>query len=113
LSTITSSFVTISCDAPECPKTVTFPQSEEGEKTAFAENVWMNSLRFVNSVDQRKFIYCSDECEAKGLGLGHHNKQVIVPAVAPNSVDLAAQAAERARQATEAIKSGHGKVVLG
>ena len=112
MSEITTSFVTISCDAPECSNTVTFPQTEEGGKTAFAENAWMHSLRIVSPVDQRKFIYCSDTCEAKGLATGVHNKQVIVPAQAPNSVDLAARAAERARAATEALKSGQGKVVL-
>lgn len=113
MTTVVSSFVTISCDAPECTNTATFPQTEQDEKAAFVANPWMNSLRFVNTVDQRKFIYCSDECEAKGVGQGVHNKNVIVTPQAPNEVGLAAQAAERARQATEALKSGQGKVVLG
>lgn len=113
MSTINSSFVTISCDGPDCKNTATFPQTEEGERKAFAENVWMNGLRFVNTLDQRKFVYCSDECTAKALAQGVFNKQVIVTPQAPNSVDLAAQAAERARQATDALKSGQGKVTLG
>jgi hypothetical protein len=112
MSTINSTFVTISCDAPECLHTTTFPQTEEGEKTAFSENVWMNSLRFIQTLDQRKFVYCSDECAIKATATGVHNKPLIVQAKAENEVALAAQAAERGRKATEALKSGNGKVVL-
>jgi hypothetical protein len=71
----------------------------------------MQSLRFVQTPDGRKFTYCSDECEIKATGNGTHNKPIIVPAGKQSDVNLAAQAAERARQATEAIKAG-GKVTL-
>lgn len=113
MSTVLSSFVTITCDADGCDKSATFPQTPEGEKEAMQEHVWINSLRFVQTPDGRKFTYCSDECEIKSSAAGVHNKQVIVPAKAENEVAMAAQAAERARKATEALKSGQGKVVLG
>lgn len=112
MSTVNTTFVTISCDSEGCANTATFPGNEEGEKQAFADNQWMNSLRFVNTVDQRKYVYCSDTCEAKALATGVHNKRVIVPAAGPNDAALAAQAAHRAAVATEALKSGKGKVVL-
>lgn len=111
MSTIITSFVTMSCDNPECGKTVTFPQTQEGEQQAFQDNVWLNSLRFVQTVDQRKLTYCSDECEAKGIANGVHNKKVIVAPQAPNAVQLAAEAAARAQQATQALKQG-GPVTL-
>jgi hypothetical protein len=106
LSTVISSFVTITCDN-QCGKTITFPQTEEAEKEAFHANPWMNALRFITTADQRKYIYCSDECEAKQLGTGIHNKKLLIAPTGPNSVDLAAQAAARARQATEQIKAGN------
>jgi hypothetical protein len=111
MSEVISNYVTITCDAAGCDKNVTFLGTDDGGKKVIQENPWMNSLRTIQTIDGRKFIYCSDECEAKGVGAGSHNQKVIVTPQA-NSVDLAAQAAERARQATEALKTGHGKVAL-
>ena len=111
LSEVISSFATVTCDNSECGKTVTFPQTQEGLQEAFQSNPWMNSIRNVMSIDQRKFIYCSDECEAKGLATGVHNKKVIITPTGPNAAQLAAEAALRAQQATQALKSG-GPVTL-
>jgi hypothetical protein len=113
LTTVITSFVTMACDGPECPNTATFPQTEEGEKQAFKDNIWLNSIRFIQTVDQRKLTYCSDECEIKATGQGVHNKKVIEAPVGPNAAQLAAEAAMRAQKATEALKSGQGKVTLG
>lgn len=110
---IKSTFITLACDGQDCPHTITFEQSQETVKQVFQENVWMNSIRTVITIDQRQFMYCSDECEAKAIGIGTHNKKVIVEATGPNAASLAAQAAARAQQATAALKSGEGKVVLG
>jgi hypothetical protein len=110
LSTVISSFVTVSCDG-DCGKTITFPQTEQGEQEAMQNNPWMTSLRFVHTPDQRKFTYCSDECEAKAVGKGVHNKKVLVAPQGPNAIELAAQAAARAAQATEQLKAG-GPVTL-
>jgi hypothetical protein len=111
MATVISSFVTLSCDGPDCEKTVTFPQTPEGENDARQSNPWINALRFVQTPDQRKFTYCSDECEIRSTGQGHHNPKTIVAAQGPNAVDLAAQAALRAQQATQALKAG-GPVTL-
>jgi len=112
MPTVVTSFVTITCDGRDCSKTATFPQSEQGEAQAMIDNVWMQSLRFVQTPDNRKFTYCSDECEAIATGLGIHNKAVIVPATQPNSIGLAAQAAARAAEATKALKAGGAKIEL-
>ena len=111
MTTVVSSFVTLTCDGPDCTKTITFPQTEQGEHEARQANPWINSLRFVQTPDQRKFIYCSDECEIKSAGQGFHNPKAIITPQGPNAVDLAAQAAQRAQQATKALKSG-GPVTL-
>lgn len=111
MSAIISSFVTLSCDNPGCGKTATFPQTQEGQVEAFQANPWLNSLRTVQTMDDRKFVYCGDECNAKAVGSGVFNKQVIVQATGPNAAQLAAEAALKAQQATAALKSG-GPVTL-
>lgn len=113
MSTIVSQFVTISCDGPDCPNTATFAQTPEGEAAAIQASPWLTSVRFVNTPDNRKFIYCSDECEIKATGQGAHNKKLVVAPTGPNTIELEAQAAARAKAATAALKSGEGKVVLG
>jgi hypothetical protein len=110
LSTIQSTFVTISCDGPDCDKTVTFPATEQGQAEAFEDNPWLRTLRGVGTPDKRQLSYCSDECEAKGIGSGSHNKLERKRIVTGNQVDvnLAARAAEQARQATEQLRQGQG-----
>lgn len=112
MSEIVTSYVTVSCDGSGCDKTITFLHTQESAKQAFADNVWLNATRTVKTMDGRTFIYCSDECEAKGVGTGAHNKQVIVQPQSPNAAELEAQAAARAAQATKALKTGQGKVTL-
>ena len=113
MATVISSFVSINCDNEGCGKNATFPQTPEGEKEAVQEHPWISSVRFIQTPDGRKFIYCSDECEITATGAGVHNKPIIIAAGADKDVNLAAQAAQRAREATAALKSGQGKVVLG
>ena len=110
MSTIINSFVTVTCDGDGCPKTITFPQTQEGEQEAIQNNPWLSSLRFVQTTDGRKYSYCSDECEAKGLGTGKHNKleKRIVSVGGPNAIEMAAQAAARAQKANEALHQGSG-----
>lgn len=113
MSTVISSFVSLSCDAPDCDKNVTFPQTEQAQAEALLEHPWLNSLRFVNTPDGRKFNYCSDECEAKAIGLGTHNKleKRIITESNPASVNLAAKAAEQARIAEAKIRAGQSVTV--
>jgi hypothetical protein len=100
------SFVTLSCDGPGCDKTVTFLQTQEEAQKAFQENVWLNSARTVLTIDQRKLTFCSDSCEAKSVATGVHNKQVLEVPKGNNAVELAAQAAARAKQGVDAIRKG-------
>lgn len=112
MSIVIQSFVTVTCDTIGCNKAATFPQTPEGEQEALQAIPWITTLRFVQTADQKKFVYCSDECEAKAAGLGLHNKTVLVAAQGPNSIELAAQAAERAKKATELLKQGTGKIEI-
>jgi len=111
LSTAISSFVTLTCDGLECGKTITFPQTEAGEKEATQANPWLNSIRFVQTGDKRQFLYCSDECAIKATATGIHNQKVIIAPQGPNTVEQAAFAALKAQQATAALKAG-GPVTL-
>ena len=109
MSTVISSFVSINCDALGCDKNVTFAQTEAAQAEALQEHPWLNSIRFVSTPDGRKFNYCSDTCEAKGIELGTHNKlepKRIIADANPVSVNLAAQAAEQARLANEKLRQG-------
>jgi len=108
LSTTLTSFATIKCDGPGCPNTVTFEQTQDGEREALLNNPWLENLRSVATSDGKgKFGYCSDTCEAKALGEGKHNKSRIIT----GSDAAAAQAAREqllARQATSSLKQGTG-----
>lgn len=108
MTTVISSFATVSCDG-ECGKTVTFAQTQEGEKEAFDSNAWLNGMRMVQTIDKRQFSYCSDECEIKAVSSGAHNKvEKKIITGNQSQVDLAAKAAHAAAQATQAMKSGAG-----
>jgi len=110
LSQLQSTFITISCDNPECNKSVTFAANEQGQAEALEDNPWLNTLRGVGTPDKRQLAYCSDECEAKGIASGLHNKperkRIIVPTASKAEVDLAAKAAAQAHEATEALRKG-------
>lgn len=114
MSTVQSVFITIACDGPGCDKSVTFPGTDQGQLEALRDHPWLNALRIVQTADKRQLGYCSDECEAKGVGAGSHNKieKRIITGSNQQQVDLAARAAEQARAATAALKQGSG-VTLG
>lgn len=119
------SYETITCNGPECPRTVTYETSQAGAVFAQEENAWVKTARLVQPLLQNPqnpnklvFLYCSDECEVKGTALGVHNlpepKRIIAgPQVNAEQVAAAAAAAKRAEEATAALKSGNGPVVLG
>lgn len=109
MSTLQSTFITVSCDGPECDKSVTFPATEQGNADAFQDNPWLATLRGVGTPDKRQLSYCSDECEAKGLATGTHNKlerKRIITTGNQAEVNLAAQAARQAAEATAAMRTG-------
>jgi hypothetical protein len=108
---------TMKCDNPECGKEITFDRAQEKEVFATPANQWLKSLRFVQTVDGRGLLYCSDLCEIVGVKSGSHNlpeqKQIIENANEA-TVKAAAQAAEAAVESTKTLKSGKGgKISLG
>ncbi|VVB52896.1 Uncharacterised protein [uncultured archaeon] len=114
MSVVQSTFVTVSCDGPDCQKTITFEATEKGNAEAIRDNAWLTTHRAIQTSDRRNLGYCSDECEAKGLATGAHNKleQRIITGASSQSVDLAVRAAAQAKAATDAIKHG-APVTLG
>jgi len=111
MSVVQSAFVTFSCDGPECGKTATFAATQEDRQLAVTNNPWLNAMRFVKTGDGREVSYCSDECEINAVSAGAHNRlepKRIVDAAGQAQVNLAAEAAKRAAQATAALKAGAG-----
>jgi len=104
---------TITCDNPDCNKSITFDRRQE--KETFDDNPWMKSIRLVQTIDQRNLVYCSDVCEITGAKSGVHNLPVpkkIIEAGSAAAVNAAAQAAELAKASDEALKSGNGGPVI-
>lgn len=109
MSTVQSTFITISCDGPNCDKSVTFPATEEGQQEALEGSPWLKTLRGVGTPDKRQLSYCSDTCEAEGVATGAHNKvekKRIIQTGNQADVNLAAQAAAQAREANKALRDG-------
>ncbi len=106
-------FRTISCNADGCDKTVTFEASKEKDVLQLPENVWVKSFRTIQTIDNRVFGYCSDACEITGATSGVHNiqeKRIISDAGNPAQVQMAAQAAKAAEEATKQLRAGKGIV---
>jgi hypothetical protein len=118
-------YETITCNGPDCKNTVTYETGRARETLTLPENAWTKTARLVQPLLQDPqnpnklvFLYCSDACEVKGTALGVHNlpepKRVISgPGVNAEQVAAAAAAAKRAEEATAALKTGNGPVVLG
>lgn len=108
--------LSMTCDGPECDKSVTYAKSVEEQTINAQGNEWMKTVRISQSSDGRTFLYCSDVCEVKGVGTGKHNppepKKIIDNVGNAAAVAQAALAAEQAKKATEALKQGAG-VTLG
>lgn len=115
-------YSTVTCEV--CEKTVTYMAQEEREILSKPENAWVvKTARFVMNLipgqgqeKPKQHLFCSDECTIKASGTGVLNvpepKRIVAPAASADAVKLAAQAAENARKATEAMKAG-GPVTLG
>jgi len=109
LSTVQTQFITVNCDNPECGKIATFAATEQGQVEAREDHPWLTTLRGVGTSDGRQLSYCSDECEAKGIGLGAHNKaqrKRIITEANQAHINQAAQAAQQSREATKALREG-------
>jgi hypothetical protein len=109
MSVIDQMIRTFTCNNPACGKTITWNTQEEPK--TFQENEWLLGLRVIQTLDNRKFSYCSDLCEIKGAETGQHNivqkpKVEIPSGSATDAIQKAAQAAAQAEAATAAIKEG-------
>lgn len=104
-------FITVSCDAEGCDKNVTFEESQAGEQGALQDNPWLSNIRHIIPTGtvvngqrlDRKFSYCSDECEAKAIATGAHNK-LEPKRIVTADTQQAAQLAARAAQSAQALK---------
>jgi hypothetical protein len=106
VGTTQTGFVTITCDGPNCEKNVTFEASQAGEQGALQDNPWLNNLRHVAPTGtvvngqriDRKFTYCSDECEVNAAATGAHNKleQKRIQTANAQQAELIAKAAAQA-----------------
>lgn len=118
MTMINTVYATVTCDGPECQKTVTYLASDEQAELAKPENAWvLKTARIVQNLipapGQQKpqaRMFCSDECEIKSAATGAHNvpepKRIIAGAASAEHVAAAAAAAKMAQQATEQIKAG-------
>lgn len=110
MSVVDNTYRTITCNGPECDKTVTF-EPKDAEKTV-KENPWLDNARLVNRLaDGRVYAYCSDTCEVKAVTAGAHNKEekkvVEMPTGSAREAILrAAQAAKAAEEGSRALKEG-------
>lgn len=106
---------TIKCNNEDCPKEITFERTKEKETFDNPANIWLKSLRLVQTVDQRSLVYCSDVCEIMGIKTGAHNmpepKKIIENANAA-TVAAAAQAADAAKASDENLKTGKGGPIV-
>jgi hypothetical protein len=117
-------YATVTCEGPECKKTVTYLTSEEQMVLSLPDNAWvLKTARVVTNLapapGQQKplpHLYCSDECEIKATATGVHNvpepKRIVTEPASTQAVAAAAAAAQRAEQATAALRAG-GPVTLG
>lgn len=110
-------YQTVTCNGPNCNKTVTYEASQEMTELAKPENAWVSKARVVTDLRQeqrpgaakRVFIYCSDVCEIESAQTGAHNPpepRRIVTNQTPAQVAQAAAAAKAAEEATRQLKAG-------
>jgi hypothetical protein len=124
MGVVNTVYTTISCEGPDCTKTVTFLATEEQQELAKPENSWVlktarTTVNLVPAPPQQKpqpRLFCSDICEINSIKTGAHNvpepKRIVSEPASAAAVAQAAAAAKRAEAATEALRAG-GPVTLG
>jgi hypothetical protein len=114
---VNANFVTLTCNGPECNKTVTFEAQQQQQVFAKEENAWVRSARVISRLlpepgqqQPVSFLFCSDECDIKHAATGARNlpepKRIIEGVANSAQVQAAAEAAKRAEQATADLKAG-------
>lgn len=110
MSIIDAQIRTISCNGPNCKKSVTFDVKDHEQVTK--DNQWLLSGRNIGTTWGATFFYCGDVCEMESVAAGTHNPPVpknlvdISEVGGQNAVALAAAAARRAEEATKKLKDG-------
>ena len=108
MSTTQTTVINIACDGTGCDKNVSFLATQEGQAAALRDNPWLENIRTIQNPVGMKFTYCSDTCEADGIGKSKHNKPTIIHQGNAQQVAAAAKAQELAAQAQAAMKQGSG-----
>ena len=108
MGVVDTAYKSITCNS--CNKTVTYQHPQKLAATVEA-NPWIKTSRFVQTGDQRTFLYCSDLCEISGIESKLHNVQeapkVEIPTVgAQAQIQAAAAAARAAEAANKALHEG-------
>jgi hypothetical protein len=108
MGVVDAQFKTITCNT--CGLTVTYQHPQDLNATV-ESNPWIKTSRFVQTGDQRTFLYCSDLCEIAGIESKLHNVQEAPKVEIPTGgaqaqIAAAAAAAKRAEDANKAIKDG-------
>lgn len=108
MGVVDAQFKTITCNT--CEKTVTYQHPQELNATVEA-NPWIKTSRFVQTGDQRTFLYCSDLCELSGIETKLHNVQEAPKVEIPTGgaaaqIQAAAAAAKQAELANKALHEG-------
>jgi hypothetical protein len=62
-------FRTITCNRPNCGKTVTFQRNRADETDVIEQHPWLRTARFVQAAS-RNYLYCSDLCEVAAISDG-------------------------------------------
>ena len=104
-------YKTVSCNGPQCEKSVTFEEKEGAMQRVANETPWFKTMRVVQTAQGRNFVFCSDNCEIESVATGVHNPEERTSIVIPhgaNSQELAAAQARQAEEATKAMKKGSG-----
>lgn len=108
MGVVDTSYKTVTCNT--CGLTATYQHPQEHNAMVEA-NPWIKTSRFIQTSDQRTFLYCSDLCEIAGIESKLHNVQEAPKVEIPTGgaqaqIAAAAAAAKRAEEANKAIKEG-------
>jgi hypothetical protein len=108
MGVVDTNYKSFTCNG--CNVTVTYQHPQELAATIEA-NPWLKTSRFVQTGDQRTFLYCSDLCEISGIESKLHNVQEAPKVEIPTSgaqaqIQAAAAAAKAAEAANKALHEG-------
>lgn len=107
MGVITESHTIMSCDGPNCQKTVTFDKGNAAQMQK--ENPWMLTARVVQlAKNNQTFVYCTSLCELNAVEKGKHDPVDFLEKKISEDTNIQQAVAEQKASAsvTDAIKSG-------